>query len=97
MFRMAFWSKKLLETMEEPSSIVMKTSNLVAILDKYPKAKHHYLILPYADIDSIHDLKKHHISLIDEMNMLALNLIEVKGQKFQNFKIGFHASPSMAR
>jgi aprataxin len=94
---MAFWSKKLLETMKDPNSIVLKTLELVAILDKYPKAKHHYLILPYDDIDTMYDLTSDHIGLIEDMKMLALNVIEVKGQKIENFNIGFHASPSMSR
>ena len=40
------WSKGLLASMEDPEYIVHSTDSLVIIRDKYPKAKHHFLILP---------------------------------------------------
>lgn len=91
------WSWKLLETMKDPQSIVVKADRFVAIKDKFPKAKHHYLVLPYENIDTIFHLTKSDIDLVKELDLLGQNVIEALGQKLENFKIGFHAEPSMMR
>jgi aprataxin len=91
------WNLKLLETMRDPSSIVIKTEQLVAVKDKFPKAKHHYLVLPYANIESIFDLTKKDIDLLMEMELLGINVIESTGLKQEYFNVGFHAEPSMKR
>jgi len=94
---MSSWSWKLLETMKDPQSIVVKSDKIVAIKDKFPKAKHHYLVLPHENIDTIFHLTKGDIDLVKELNLLGHNVIEAMGQKLENFKIGFHAEPSMMR
>lgn len=95
---MSQWRLKLLETIKDPEYIVIKTEQIVAIRDKFPKAKHHFLVIPLADnIDTAFNLTKKDIPLVNEMHLLALNLIESAGQKLENFKIGFHAEPSMIR
>lgn len=91
------WSLKLLETMKDPQSVVLKTEKLVAIKDKFPKAKHHFLILPTENLDTIRDLTKQHIGLVQEMAEMAHKVIDLVGQKRENFMIGFHAEPSMMR
>lgn len=40
-------------------------------------------------------LKEDHLDLLDKMYSLALDLIQIKGHKPDDFKIGFHAQPSM--
>lgn len=95
--KMMPWSYGLLDTMKDPKSIMIKTERLVAIKDKYPKAKHHFLILPFENIDDCFSLTKNEIGLINDMSLLGLNVIESIGQKAENFLIGFHASPSMHR
>lgn len=40
-------------------------------------------------------LKKNHLPLLNEMFLMALNVIENRGRKFDEFKIGYHAEPSM--
>lgn len=91
------WSLKLLETMKDPNYVVMKTERLVAIKDKFPKAKHHFLVLPTENLDTIRNLTKEHIGLVNEMAEMAGRIIESIGQKRENFMIGFHAEPSMMR
>lgn len=88
---------KLLETMKDPESIVIRGEKLVAVKDKFPKAKFHFLVLPYENIDTIFNLKKGDIELVKEMELLGLNVIESLGHKLENYKIGFHAEPSMIR
>jgi len=36
--------------MNDPELKVMETESLVVIKDKYPKAQHHYLVLPREDV-----------------------------------------------
>lgn len=91
------WNRGLLETMKDPASIVIRGEKLVAIKDKYPKAKHHFLILPHDNIDTIFNLKKQDIELVKEMELLGTNVVELVGQSLENFSIGFHAEPSMLR
>lgn len=91
------WRNGLLETMKDPQHIVIKAEQLVVIKDKFPKAKHHFLVIPYDNIDDAFALTKNDVSLVKEMNLLATNVIELVGQKLENFKIGFHAEPSMLR
>lgn len=91
------WNQKLLQTMRDPEAIVIKTDKLVVIKDKFPKARHHFLVLPHENIDSIYDLTKLDVELVKEMDLLSQNVIQLIGQKPENFLIGFHAEPSMAR
>lgn len=91
------WSLKLVETMKDPNYVVLKTEKLVAISDKFPKAKNHFLILPTEPIDTIRNLTKDHIGLVNEMTAMGERIIDSIGQKRENFMIGFHAEPSMMR
>ncbi|CAO1428471.1 unnamed protein product [Diamesa hyperborea] len=95
---MSHWSQRLIEAMNDESLVFIKTDELVVIRDKFPKAKHHFLILPTnKNIDNIYDLRKEDIQLINEMELLATNVVEVLGKSIDIFKLGFHAEPSMAR
>lgn len=69
--RVAHWSKGLLESMEDPSVIVTSDDQTVMIRDKYPKAKHHYLILPREDIPSLRALDSSHGPLLIHMLKVA--------------------------
>lgn len=40
-------------------------------------------------------MKKDHLKLLNEMYLMAHNVIEIKGQNSESFKIGYHAEPSM--
>lgn len=89
------WTMSLLDTMKDPASIVKKTENAVVIMDKYPKAKLHYLVLPYEDISSITKLSSAHLPLIDEFRKLFK---EVRNENPSlHLRAGFHAVPSMYR
>ncbi|XP_053606621.1 aprataxin [Plodia interpunctella] len=89
------WSLGLLGSMEDPESIVKKTDRVVAIRDKYPKAKIHYLILPFEDINSIHKLNDTHVGLLEEFGKLYQELKEEHMDS--SLRAGFHAVPSMQR
>lgn len=50
------WSKGLLIDLSFPSKWILHSDNVVVIVDKYPKAKFHYLVLPRENIPSIFDV-----------------------------------------
>lgn len=51
---MAFsWANGLIKTLNDTSTHIISSNLAVVIKDKYPKAKHHYLVLPLEDIPSI--------------------------------------------
>lgn len=47
------WQLGLQNAMKDPSLVVIKSNLAVVIKDKFPKAKHHFLVLPLEDIPSI--------------------------------------------
>ncbi|XP_061398069.1 aprataxin-like protein [Musca vetustissima] len=91
------WANGLVKTLKDPTTHIISNSLAAVIQDKYAKAKHHYLVLPFEDIPSIFNLTQQNLPLLQEMHLLALNVIEVKGEKKDNFLIGFHNQPSMQR
>ena len=89
------WSKGLLASMEDPEYIVHSTDSLVIIRDKYPKAKHHFLILPRKRIAKLKNIDRGDLSLLKEMDSEARKLT-LRYPKSE-FNIGYHAVPSMAQ
>lgn len=60
-YTMSDWDKRgLLRDIEDPACLVVSTSDLVVIQDKFPKAKYHFLVAPLANIDSIFEVSKMH-------------------------------------
>lgn len=117
LFKMS-WQNGLIKTILDPKNILISSNEAVVIADKYPKARHHYLVLPKEDIASIFQvirivstleivviwfhlhqlqLSKEHLPLLEELHLLARNIIEVRGERWESFQIGFHAQPSMQR
>lgn len=88
------WTLGLVDSMKDPESILKKTKQAVVITDKYPKAKIHYLVLPHADINSIYELDKSHIGLLEEFGDLFK---EIQNETELPLSAGFHAVPSMQR
>ena len=93
------WSMKLLDTMKDPNMIVKEDDNVVIIKDAYPKAKHHFLVLPRDSISSLRALNSSHVSLLQHMLELGKSLESELTAKDSSvrFQHGYHAVPSMAR
>ncbi|KAJ2943736.1 hypothetical protein O0L34_g16863 [Tuta absoluta] len=89
------WSLGLLNSMKDPANIVKQSEHVVVIRDKYPKAKVHYLVLPLENINSLQQLNKGHVGLLEEFGRLYEELKEE--HKELKLKAGFHAVPSMQR
>lgn len=102
------WKYGLIKLLKNQNNILMQSEtmnyekdykNICAVIkDVYPKATFHFLVLPLdEDLDSIYDLRKDHLDLLDEFEMLSVNIVEAIGNKTENFSIGFHTRPSMKR
>ncbi|XP_039436666.1 aprataxin-like protein [Culex pipiens pallens] len=91
------WSHALIRDMKLPANQFMRTEVAVVMRDKYPKAMHHFLVIPWADIDSVYQLSPADIPLLHEMRLLGVNAIETTGKSYDRFRLGFHMKPSMHR
>lgn len=93
------WATKLLDSMKDPKLIVKEDDKLVIIKDAYPKAKHHFLVLPKENISSLRALNSSHVSLLKHMldRGKALEAELVEKDASLNFQHGYHAVPSMTR
>ena len=47
------WNQGLLSSMTDPDLLVTSNTYIVTIKDKYPKAKHHYLVLPKKQLPNL--------------------------------------------
>ncbi|GAM27513.1 hypothetical protein SAMD00019534_106890 [Acytostelium subglobosum LB1] len=69
---------------------------IVIIQDAYPKAKHHYLVMPRRLIPSFKDLTKEDLGLLQQLYDHGIHFIQNTLKcKLDIFQIGFHAVPSM--
>lgn len=93
------WSMKLLDSMRDPELVVRSDALIVTIKDAYPKARHHYLVLPREDIPHLRALKSCHVELLEHMLDCGRELAKELTQKDSSlmFRHGYHASPSMSR
>jgi len=93
------WSQGLLASMKDASAIVSEDETTVIIRDKYPKAKHHYLVMPKdVSLRSLHVLSyEQHGAIFQRIKSRGLELKEklIKDAPKLRFRFGFHASPSM--
>lgn len=87
----------LLESINNPEFIVMRTGKVVAIKDKYPKSRYHFLVMPCDPIDTVFDLEVRDVGLIQEMELIGRKIIEARGLRPEIFRMGFHAAPSQKR
>lgn len=90
----------LRDSARDPNLKVEEDDLTVTIKDKFPKAKHHYLILPKDDIKNLQQLRAdQHLPLVKHLHQRAEKLIQdIKSKNNQHqldFKFGYHAIPSM--
>ncbi|MBZ3879941.1 Aprataxin [Sciurus carolinensis] len=76
---------------------VYKDEQVVVIKDKYPKARHHWLVLPWASISSLKDVTREHLELLKHMHTVGEKVIaDFAGSGKLRFRLGYHAIPSMS-
>lgn len=75
---------------------VFKDDKVVVIKDKYPKARHHWLVLPWQSISSLKALRSEHLELLQHMYAVGKDIIkEHSSLSREKFRLGYHAIPSM--
>ncbi|XP_018593803.1 aprataxin isoform X2 [Scleropages formosus] len=91
------WSQGLKASMQDPKMQVYKDDMVVVIKDKYPKARHHWLVLPWESIASLKALRAEHCSLLRHMHHVAERMVEQCPDASKlRFRLGYHAIPSMS-
>ncbi|XP_034628968.1 aprataxin isoform X5 [Trachemys scripta elegans] len=92
------WSQGLKISMQDPKMQVYKDERVVIIKDKYPKARYHWLILPWDSISSLKSVTKEHLELLEHMHAVGEKLIQQCLDKDSlEFRLGYHAVPSMSQ
>ena len=94
------WSFALLRAMDDRKQVVESYDDVVIIRDAFPKARHHYLVITRRDIESLTDLTRDHVTLLESMLTRGEKLVEKirrEGSEMSRFQLGYHAVPSMRR
>ncbi|XP_042553698.1 aprataxin isoform X3 [Dipodomys spectabilis] len=91
------WSQGLKISMQDPKMQVYKDEQVVVIKDKYPKARYHWLVLPWASISSLKAVTSEHLELLKHMHTVGEKVIsDFAGCSKLRFRLGYHAIPSMS-
>nr|XP_023440337.2 aprataxin isoform X7 [Dasypus novemcinctus] len=91
------WSQGLKVSMQDPKMQVYKDEQVVVIKDKYPKARHHWLVLPWTSISSLKAVTREHLELLQHMHTVGEKVIaDFAGSSKLRFRLGYHAIPSMS-
>lgn len=93
------WSFGLIRAMEDPQLQIENDEDMVIIRDKFPKARHHYLVLCRRDIQGLTDVTRDDIPLVESMLEKGKRLVEKikENEEEARFRLGYHALPSMRR
>ncbi|KAF4804293.1 Aprataxin [Turdus rufiventris] len=92
------WSQGLKSSMQDPKMQVYKDEKTVVIKDKYPKARYHWLILPWDPISSLKSVTRDHLELLEHMHAVGQKMIEqCPARDSLEFRLGYHAIPSMSQ
>ncbi|XP_072452794.1 aprataxin isoform X2 [Notamacropus eugenii] len=91
------WSQGLKISMQDPKMQVYKDDQVVVINDKYPKARYHWLVLPWISLSTLKNLNQQHEELLKHMHAIGEKMIEECADfKHLQFRLGYHAIPSMS-
>ncbi|XP_029356267.1 aprataxin isoform X2 [Echeneis naucrates] len=90
------WSQGLKSSMHDPKMQVYKDDRVVVIKDKYPKARYHWLVLPWQSIPSLKALREEHRDLVKHMQQVADQMVQQCPDASSRFRTGYHAIPSMS-
>lgn len=91
------WSQGLKTSMMDPDMQVFKDDRVVVIKDKYPKARYHWLVLPWEAISSLKVLRSQHLELLEHMHAVGEKMVQDYASSGRTtFRLGYHAIPSMS-
>ncbi|KAJ8271269.1 hypothetical protein COCON_G00101280 [Conger conger] len=83
--------------MQDPTMQVYKDETVVVIKDKYPKARYHWLVLPWEAVASLRALQGAHCGLLRHMQRVADRMVQqCPDAQSLRFRMGYHAIPSMS-
>ena len=91
--------KNLLKEMRNRNLIVKSDDQTVTIMNKYPKARHHYLVISREDVPDLESLRPAHLGLLKQMHENGKALVKecIEREPQLEFKCGYHAFPSQER
>ncbi|XP_069834089.1 aprataxin isoform X2 [Dendropsophus ebraccatus] len=91
------WSQGLKVSMQDPNMQIFKDDKVVVIKDKYPKARYHWLVLPWQPISSLKVLRTEHLELLQHMHTVGEKIAQQHSDHCRApFRLGYHAIPSMS-
>ncbi|XP_010743200.2 aprataxin isoform X3 [Larimichthys crocea] len=91
------WSQGLKGSMQDPKMQVYKDDKVVVIKDKYPKARYHWLVLPWQSISSLKALREEHCKLMKHMQRVGEQMVQQCPDASRlRFRMGYHAIPSLS-
>ncbi|XP_072318622.1 aprataxin [Eucyclogobius newberryi] len=91
------WNQGLKVSMQDPKMQVYKDKTVVVIKDKYPKARYHWLVLPWQSIPNLKSLRKEHCDLVRHMHKIGEQMVcQCPDSDSLSFRMGYHAIPSMS-
>ncbi|XP_053152424.1 aprataxin isoform X2 [Hemicordylus capensis] len=91
------WSQGLKVSMKDPNMQIYKDERAVVIKDMYPKARYHWLVLPWESISSLKAVTQQHIELLEHMHAVGEQIIQQCPEKDTlPFRLGYHAIPSLS-
>ncbi|CAM4472916.1 unnamed protein product [Leuciscus chuanchicus] len=91
------WSQGLKVSMQDPKMQVYKDDRVVVIKDMYPKARYHWLVLPWDSISSLKALRPEHVDLLKHMQRVGDQMVQqCRDAHKLHFRMGYHAIPSMS-
>ncbi|XP_015669305.1 aprataxin isoform X2 [Protobothrops mucrosquamatus] len=95
---MPYWAQGLKVSMQNPDVQVYKDEQAVVIKDKYPKARYHWLVLPWKSISTLFAVTHEHLELLEHMHRVGKMIIQQCPEKDSLcFRLGYHAIPSMSQ
>ncbi|XP_070598297.1 aprataxin isoform X5 [Erythrolamprus reginae] len=95
---MPYWAQGLKASMQNPDMQVYKDEKVVVIKDKYPKARYHWLVLPWQSISTLFQVTHEHLELLEHIHKVGEMIIQQCPEKdILRFRLGYHAIPSMSQ
>ncbi|CAG0891710.1 unnamed protein product [Darwinula stevensoni] len=89
------WQGGLLRSIKNPKMKIKEDDKVTVIKDLYPKAVHHYLVIPKEPIVNLLKLTKDHLHLLEHMDAVGMEITSQFPK--EEFRLGYHAVPSMSQ
>lgn len=78
---------------QAPAKVVYEDSDYVCFVDRKPASTHHYLVVPRRHIPDARVLTSDHIPMVQRMTEIGQQVLEERGGKMEEARLGFHWPP----